>query len=318
MKPINPIKNQYRGINAHLHSYWQASDHWHRFRNVYMTDVMKLMQAQLEPLGYSAEIEESVQIRRLDAALRSPRSDILIKDTLPYSRSSTRAAPTPSALTLDQLYEYEIDDEHPYAAIAIYADGDEGEPVAWVELLSPSNKGRGEDAQSYRAKRRLLLDQGLVFVELNFLHEQPPTFAYFSDYSRHEPGSHPYRILILDPRSSFAAGPVQAVEFDVDDPIPVMTIPLNGDDHIRFDFGAAYRKAFEESRYGRRSADYTRLPQHLERYSRDDQARILNRILAVMTAAQQGVNLDDLGEPLPVEDLPLDEARERWQSLTAS
>lgn len=94
------------------------------------------------------------------------------------------------------------------------------------------------------------------------------------------------------------------MEFDVDAAIPSITIPLSGSDAFLSDFSQAYHKTFEESLYGRHYADYAMLPPNFDRYSPGDQARIYNRMVAVLEAAQQGVNLDQ-NVPLPVGNLPL-------------
>ena len=63
MNPINPIKNQYRGINAHLHSFWQSEGGWDSFHTNHIADLMRLINTAL-PTGYVANIEQSLQIRR--------------------------------------------------------------------------------------------------------------------------------------------------------------------------------------------------------------------------------------------------------------
>ena len=123
-------------------------------------------------------------------------------------------------LTVEALLEDEEDWEHPYSAIVIHTLDTEQSadiPVAWMELLSPTNKGNSQDAQTYRAKQRLLLEQQIIFVEVDYVHETPPTFTQFADYSFHQIDSHPFRIIVLDPRPDFRHGPVTHVEFDVDE-----------------------------------------------------------------------------------------------------
>ena len=135
-----------------------------------------------------------------------------------------------------------------------------------------------------------------------------------ADYSFHQIDSHPFRIIVLDPRPDFRHGPVTYAEFDVDEIIPSLTIPLSGSDKFVCNFSLAYHKTFEESLYGRHYADYTRLPLNFERYSRDDQARILNRMLAVVEAARQGIDLEQ-NAPLPVEALTLEDVQAQLQAL---
>src|SRR5215510_1430682 len=81
MKPVRSIKNQYRGINAHLHSFWQAENAWNNFHNRHIGDLAGLMRLKLLPMGYTAIMEEALQMRRVDdGAERRPKADILIRD----------------------------------------------------------------------------------------------------------------------------------------------------------------------------------------------------------------------------------------------
>lgn len=45
MKPIQAIKNQYTGINDHLHSLWQAEGGWDEFHAahiIYLANALKI------------------------------------------------------------------------------------------------------------------------------------------------------------------------------------------------------------------------------------------------------------------------------------
>lgn len=315
-KPVRSIKNQYRGINAHLQSRVQDSANlWSSFHLNYIADLQRSLNAILPPLGYIAEAEQGLQIQRFGAEWRRPRSDVTIYDTEP-ARPPKAASSPPLANTAElvvpsiEMFE-EVEEAYFYKAILIYEfKEDLGEPVAWIELLSPSNKPRGRDYNDYRQKRQKLLDNGIVFVEIDYLHETPPTVLPVANYRPRnappEPGSHPYRISVTDPRPTFAQGQGRIREFDVDDPIPTMTIPLSGEDAIPFDFNRPYQKTFEEVGYGNR-VDYRELPINFDRYSPADQTRILRRMLTVLEAAQRGEDLEHA--PLPLrEEVTLEDA----------
>lgn len=318
MAPVRSIRNQYLGINAHLHSFWQATGTWNRFHNAQITHLMETMRAELLPLGYVAEIEESLQIRRVgsDAPAR-PRADIVVYDPDPRRAALAPSGGTATLTVADLLTDEESD--HPYFAVAIYPlapDLTPGAAVAWIELLSPTNKGRGQDAATYLGKRRALLDSGLVFVEIDYLHETPPTFPRLLDYSdpaEREHGAHPYRIVVLDPRPDLQGGPASIHEFAVDEAIPTATIPLSADDQLAFDFGLPYRRMFEQGLYGY-NLDYATIPLHFDRYSTADQRRIALRMLATVEAAQAGSNLER--GPFPTSDLDLGPALARIATLT--
>jgi hypothetical protein len=243
-----------------------------------------------------------------------PEADILIQTLDQMPRTRTRSAPIPTAegqaVALADFLDEDENDEHPYFAVTIRRLEGEHEPVAWVELLSPSNNGSSADAYDYRIKRRRLVQTGLAFVELDFLHERPPTFRRLRDYARGEPGAYPYRIVVLEPNIN--DGYSYVFEFDADARIPTAPIPLAGDDVLHFDFDAAYQKMFVDSLFGY-DMDYARLPPSFDRYSPADQARIARRMLAVLEAARAGVDLETAA--LEPEEIPLAAALERLQPL---
>jgi hypothetical protein len=92
---------------------------------------------------------------------------------------------------------------------------------------------------------------------------------------------------------TFEAGLATTYAFHVDEPIPILGIPLAGQDTLELDFGAVYNRTFKSlTAYGQR-VDYERLPEHFERYSPADQERIRRRMTAVAEAQARGLNLDD-------------------------
>ncbi|MEZ4862517.1 MAG: DUF4058 family protein [Caldilineaceae bacterium] len=317
MGVVCAVKNQYLGVNAHMHSLWQGMGKWNRFHNVHIAQLLMALKAQLLPMGYTAETEESLQIRRLTDSVKLPRADILIGNLDPYRALQPSAGFTEGqSLALADLIEEDEDLEHPFYAVAIYERLTRPElsvPVAWLELLSPSNKGKTFDAHAYRAKRKRLLQSGLVFVELDYLHETPPTFEHLPDYTLNAEGSHPYRIVVLDPRPNFRSGRVALHQFDVDSPIPTVEIPLHGADRLRFDFDKVYQKTFAEALYGF-DMDYQQLPVNFTRYSRADRTRIGARLVAVLQAAVDGVDLET--GPFATATMTLDEAQTCMTELT--
>jgi hypothetical protein len=316
MNPVRSLKNQYRGINAHMHSSWQSEGGWNEFHVNHIADLTRLMRIDLYPMGYIARTEQSLQIRRIDSMTQTPKSDILILDqgaTLRvvepvrryYGSYEEMVLPASEALGLEEI------DYH--KAVAIYkADRVQGEPVAWVELLSPSNKPNGQDWRNYKNKREALLQAGIVFVEIDYLHESPVTLELMSVYSASqaktsgEAWSAPYRIIVIDPRPELSDAEARVRMFRVDDLLPTIRIPLLGEDALDFDFGKAYDKTFSEMLYGN-EVDYARFPLNFDRYNQSDQARIANRMLAVLKASQAGVDLEQAA-PLPIEPVTLDEA----------
>ncbi len=257
---IRTRKNQYRGINAHLHSFWQAENKWNRFHNAHAMSLMTLLKWQLLQIDYICHTEASLQY--FDA------------------------------------------DDHYFSAIAIYerkGENPSDEPIGWLEVLSPTNKGNTKDAGEYRYKRQQLLKAGCVFIKLDYLHATPPTWDTLPDYTLREEKSHAYRIMVLVPCPDAIEGYAYLYEFDVDMPLPQVVIPLSGDDKISFDFDAAYQKTFVEGSYGfDRELDYRHFPMQFDSYSDADKTHIARRMLIVLQAQQRGENLENA--PFPADD----------------
>jgi hypothetical protein len=316
MAAVRSIKNQYLGINAHLHSRWQGRGGWDSFHNNYITYLTAALKGKLLPIGYTAESEHSLQIRRYDEPVGKPESNVLLLDTdleRPFQRTNPKSPhiSTQQVLAIPDVIDIE-EELSPYRAIAIYEYApnprDRGEPVGWIELLSPSNKPGGQDASTYRTKRYKILQSGIVFVELDYLNESRPTFGRMAS-------KHAYRIVVIDPRPAFMEGLVYPIEFDVDEPIPTIEIPLNADDILKFDFNVPYQRTFEELFYGIELVDYRQFPVNFDRYSSINRTRIAARMLAVLKAVGSGIDLDS-NAPLPVEDVTLEAALAQLKLFT--
>ncbi len=326
MPKVSSLKNQYYGINAHLHSYWQAQSGWAKFHTSHIVDLTRTLKEKLLPLGYTVGIEQSLQVRRVNDGIRRPTSDLLVYQEKPNVLRETVVAYHTErrqfTLTLPDVLADEDDlSEKEYRALALYtlqAMQSGGSPVAWIELLSPSNKPGGRDAESYRIKRRQVLEKGIILVELDYLHESAPTFRKIPNYRirrriQPEAGALPYHILVIDPRPQIDKGAVQVYQFAVDEPISIVTIPLQGADQLHFDFGPSYDRTLKELFFHYERVDYRQLPQHFDRYSPADQQRIANRMLAVLEAAKQGLDLET--GPFPTQSISLEEALMRIEAF---
>jgi hypothetical protein len=270
MTPVRSIKNQYRGINAHLHSYWQAEGGWDSFHANHITFLTSALKAKLLPMGYTAESQQSLQIRRAGEPAGKPESDVTLYDSdvfrarKPYAPPGDMGLPNQLVLSMPDAANT-VEEIAQYRAVVIYSydtpSKDQGEPVAWLELLSPSNKPGGQDAVYYRNKRWKLLQSGIVFIELDYLHESAPTFDGIPSYTPigkppvRDVGAHPYRVVVADPRPVFDEGKVYPHEFDADREIPTVPIPLNDGDVLKFDFNAPYQRTYAEMLYGLERVD---------------------------------------------------------------
>jgi hypothetical protein len=314
MSSIRAVKNQYRGINAHLHSYWQAKGGWNEFHTSHIADLHKALRTVLLPMGYTAGIEQSLQIHPIEEPVRNPKSDVTIYDPdaerahQPVSSTGIKA---PVVTPIPDLLE-DMEEIDEYRALAIYQpEGQErGYPVAWIELLSPSNKPGGQDAKYYRIKRWRLIQTGIVFVEIDYLHESASTIPRNPVYRNGDdspPGAHPYRIVVIDPRPVYPKGNVYQFPFNVDETIPPVSIPLSGSEVLEdFEFGVPYNRTIEESLFAYELVDYDLPPLNMDRYSKDDQRHILARMFTIRAAVANGVDLD-ASAPLPLANMGPDD-----------
>jgi hypothetical protein len=115
MTPVSSVKNQYQGINAHLHSYWQSEGGWNGFHTAHIGDLSKLLKACLLPMGYTADLEPSLQIRRLDYPVGEPESDVTIYDLDPKRSLQPNMAHLPRSEVL-VLPIPELLDERPLSS----------------------------------------------------------------------------------------------------------------------------------------------------------------------------------------------------------
>ncbi|MBN1427346.1 MAG: DUF4058 family protein [Anaerolineae bacterium] len=325
-------KNQYRGINAHLNSRLQTEG-WEAFHTNHISDLYAYLNKKLRGTGYVARLEDSLQIRREYTPPRRPEADVLIRDT-DLARSTQGPARFPSgamvlyhqgavAIAADPSRYRDVDY---FKAISIHRlDIPEGHdfPVAWIELLSPSNKSGGGHYRDYQEKREALLEtETCVLVEIDYLHESPSTILGYPDYTRQDGGSTAYRVIVVDTRGKgIVRGDLYIAAFGVDEPIPVIPIPLHGADVVSLDLGEVYNQTYTRIEYGINDdtrVDYRHLPARIERYSQADRRRIMQRIVAVEMAHEEGVDIETGDEPLPIDPVRIDarmRAREEQAGL---
>lgn len=302
---VRAVKNQYRGINAHLHSLLQDQD-WVPFHTVHSVDIANTMKKFLRPMGYVADLEQSLQQYQGETWLKYRHHEAPLSNAS-WGNTATALFSVPEALAKAE------EAEAFYYAVTIRRSINQDAPLAWIELLSPSNKPEGAHAAKYEHKRNGLIASGVVFVEIDYLHETPPTIERLPNYRYGGPDAHPYRIIVVSPPENR----VPVYEFDVETPIPVVDIPLNAGQIFSFDFGLPYEKTFEESFLGDR-VDYAELPVSFQRYREADQLRIVRRMLTVLEAAHAGANLELGALPLQHEDMTLADGLKRVELLRQS
>lgn len=260
------FKNPFTGINPLYHEILLIQNRWISFHNAFLVECFKTLSTKLRNTGYKVELEETLHIHPIVQDVIRHRPDLYISKKGQSYLSHTQTANDVVAIT-DIL---DMDDEEPNP-IAIVIHRGEGEPVAWVELLSPTNKLPNYAYYQYAGKRKVVLSMGIVFIEIDFIHTQSPTFRY-PDYSKHEKDAQPFHITTIIPNPTLENGVAQVLHFNVMSRIPIIKIPLLGNETVDIDLDAVYQQLFVDADYLSR---IDKLVATLTTYHPDDREKIL-------------------------------------------
>jgi hypothetical protein len=269
---MQTLDNPYHGINAHYNSFIQNTlGEWINFHSLYIASLHNALKAQLLPLGYTVRVEQSLQIRTDSTEKKEHRADLLIFDVSPQRPKIALPTTQMPVALLELLDESAIDDYYPALVITRRQAQD---PITWIELLSPTNKPPFSGYRYYAEKRKQLLVSGLGFIEIDFLHQQSPTWKKkIADYSRREQGAYPYHAIVINPHPTLEEGTGAIYGWFVNEMLPRITIHLLGDDQLDFDLDVPYQKVFLEGLLGA-EIDYTQKPLQYDSYHPQDQASI--------------------------------------------
>jgi hypothetical protein len=216
--------------------YIEMSDLWTGFHNALITYCSAQLNAVL-PQNYTAFIEKRVElVETSDEPSRHRKPDIAVARDIESQRGGgTAVLPDiePATLTLPEF------EESPEAYIDIRTFP-EGELIASIEILSPSNKsssGHGE----YWTKRAAMIRQGVHLVEIDLLLEgrrlpvmeplpEGDFFAFISRGNR-RPSCDVYA-------------------WSIRRPLPKLPIPLKSPDaDVLLDLAGAVGTTFDAGRY---------------------------------------------------------------------
>lgn len=294
---IKSRRNEYLGVNAHLHSYFQnhpdGKGDWESFYTLYIADLARAINRILPP-GYLVLPERSMQIREYDTdtgarLIKRPKPDIAVYDLDPARQPAN--PPGAAVATRTHTVSETLDDDEDiyYPAVVIYElqeDASGRVPVTHLELLAPTNKvepGR----TVYLDKRKTVLRTGINLVEIDYLHQTEPVVRVIPSYPRQQPDATAYTILVSQPRrDAEGGGPVTTYGFGVDIPIPTIDIPLARGETIPVNFGAVYHDTLNSLAAFSEPVDYAALPERFDSYHPADQERIRRRMAAVAEAVR--------------------------------
>ncbi len=270
------MNNPYNGINAHLNSLLQTPGTalWTAFHQMHITFLVQRLNRIL-PRHYRAVPEHSLQIKVDDDVRSRPRPDATLFQRYAAERGNAPVAAQP-VWTADLTEDMTHEELYPAVVIRQADDLLYGKVITRLELLSPSNKPGGSAHRVYQLRRIEAIQTGVPLVEIDYLHESRSPINSAPIYPVNE-GAFPYTITVTDPRPELGNGKIRGYAVHVDEPLPVVPIPLADDDVANFDFDALYQYAIGEEPWATVAAvdvDMTTLPARFETYSAADQERI--------------------------------------------
>lgn len=290
--PIRARKNQFRGVNPHLHAALCPPGGrpglWPAFHHHLLSSLLEIANTVL-PERYLALIEPSLQAMPLPEI--KPADLDIVRPAHPVAPDSGE-----QSATLSLSIEATLGPPPRVPALLIYEmPADElplvkGKPILRVELISPSNVFGGERYAAYMDNRRAALQSGLPLLEIHLLHDARPPILNIPAYPQ-DADSHAYFLAYSDPRVAPDAGPVRVYGFGVDEPITALLLPLRAGVTITLDINLAYHRTFYMGRWGK-WVDYALPPRHISSYGDEDQQRVIARMVRIAETLDAGGDLD--------------------------
>jgi hypothetical protein len=246
--------------------YLESPDIWPDVHHSLAGEIRSVLN-QLMPGRYYARVEmrPEVGIVEEEGATRRIIPDVAIVRQ-PRKGSGGEAAVLEAARTeLSQFYEFTFRDEpmeHQFVEVRDAAQGHK--LVTLIEIVSPSNKRRGPDRDSYRQKQREVLASDASLIEIDLLRGGQRLFD--------EPGMELF-LARLQPRPEYvvlvnrawrrgeASRGYQVFPAALRDPLPCFPVPLReGETEIPLDLQFLLNRIYDEGPYRRGAVNYAQSP----------------------------------------------------------
>jgi hypothetical protein len=223
-----------------MNPYLERPDVWHDFHYRFIVAAADAITAQVRP-NYIVKIDSHIYLHELPDQPRQlvGRGDANILHVAGSKETSPAPVATMEAPVTGRI-ELAVDEERlSYLEIV---DREQRDVVAFLELLSPTNKFAGSDREQYLGKRRRLLRSAAHLVEIDLLRagprmpvEDPPRCDYLILVSRaeHRPDVQLWPLML---RQS----------------LPTIPIPLRNQQEAGLDIQATLHRVYDSAGY----ADY--------------------------------------------------------------
>ncbi|MBI3913482.1 MAG: DUF4058 family protein [Chloroflexi bacterium] len=221
---------------------------WPDFHLALINEVRTALASQVAPRYYVA-VEQRTYIVAAEPTEFAGRPDVAVIGMPPLPASTLGGAP---AAVLDRsiTVELPIRDEIRERYLEI-RESTTHKVITVIEILSPSNKQRGEGRNDYERKRQRVLDSATNLVEIDLLRAgEPMPMARV-------PASH-YRILVS---REWERPRAKLYPFNLNEAIPEIPVPLQkGEAEPALGLGKLFAEIYDQVRYDLR-IDYTGAPE---------------------------------------------------------
>ncbi len=225
---------------------------WGGFHTNLYTRIQTALNSQL-PNGYFADIDEYVWLQEDQSEERQllGKPDTFVTDkngtppTIASGKGGIATMPPPVQVTLPKAKKR----KHRFVKIV---GPDHVRVVTVIEVLSPSNKERGEDREKYLDKRDEYLGTGTNLVEIDLLRD-----GAHMPFGKPSPQISDYYHFVCRSRNYPHA---EVWPFTIRNPIPAIPVPLkpeHGDTQL--DLQSCVTEIYDTNRYAMR-IDYSQPP----------------------------------------------------------
>jgi len=278
---------------------------WPDFHNAFAGDMRAALNAVL-PRPYYARLESRPEVGIVD----EDESRRIVPDvgivrlrhnppTRPSRSASVALAERRPRTERTESLRIAISDEPIQHHFVEIRDASRGHAlITLIEIVSPSNKRRGEDRNSYRTKQREVLDSDASLIEIDsdaslieidllgageLVVASPPVVAAL------EVGQRRDRYLVAVSRA-WERTPTPDFElfpFGLHDSLPCISVPLReGEDEVLLDLQHVFDQSYDTGPYELGAVDYTEPPP--VPLTDDERAWVRERIAAAFPGISEG------------------------------
>jgi hypothetical protein len=161
------MASPFPGMNPYL----EQEDVWHDFHQKFIPALAAALVPQLRP-AYIVKVDTHVYVHEPPAGERhfAGRPDVYLAEAAPSAEDASGTGATAGTLTRAPAYaRVPVPADVVQESYIEIRDRESRRVVTVIELLSPSNKDRGNDFEQYAAKRRELLAGDVHLIEIDLL-----------------------------------------------------------------------------------------------------------------------------------------------------